>query len=113
MLSTFHNKYPDIGIKLNEGSSLEMTYSLLDFKNEVAIIAKADDVSGIRFIPFSQEEMVVITSPDHHLTSRNAIFFSDLADEPFIMKDKGSGTRKLVGLRRSRACVRRPQLLFG
>jgi len=96
MLSTFHGKYPDIGIELNEGSSLEMTLSLLDFKNEVAIIAKAGDVSGIRFIPFSQEEMVVITAPDHHLTRRDAIFFSDLANEPFIMKDKGSGTRKLV-----------------
>ncbi len=96
MLSTFHKKYPDIGIELNEGSSLEMTYSLLDFKNEVAIIAKAGDVSGIRFIPFSREEMVVITAPDHHLTRKNAIFFKDLANEPFIMKDKGSGTRKLV-----------------
>ena len=96
MLSTFHNKYPDIGIELNEGSSLEMTYSLLDFKNEVAIIAKAGDVSGIQFIPFSQEEMVVIAAPEHHLTHRNEILFSELADEPFIMKDKGSGTRKLV-----------------
>ena len=96
MLSTFHNKYPDIGIELNEGSSLEMTLSLLDFKNEVAIIAKAGDVSGIRFIPFSREEMVLITAPDHYLTRRGAIFFKDLADEPFIMKDKGSGTRKLV-----------------
>ena len=96
MLSTFHNKYPDIGIELNEGSSLEMTLSLLDFKNEVAIIAKAGDVSGIRFIPFSREEMVLITAPDHPLTCRDAIFFRDLADEPFIMKDKGSGTRKLV-----------------
>jgi len=96
MLSTFHNNYPDIGIELNEGSSLEMTLSLLDFKNEVAIIAKAGDVSGIRFIPFSREEMVVITAPDHNLTRRDAIFFRDLEDEPFIMKDKGSGTRKLV-----------------
>jgi len=96
MLSTFHNKYPDIGIELNEGSSLEMTLSLLDFKNEVAIIAKAGDVSGIRFIPFSREEMVVFVAPDHHLTRRDAIFFRELADEPFIMKDKGSGTRKLV-----------------
>ena len=96
MLSTFHDKYPNIGIELNEGSSLEMTHTLLDFKNEVAIIAKAGHVSGIRFIPFSREEMVVITAPDHHLTRRKAIFFRDLANEPFIMKDKGSGTRKLV-----------------
>ena len=96
MLSTFHDRYPDIGIELNEGSSLEMTRSLLDFKNEVAIIAKAGNVPGIRFIPFSREEMVVITAPDHHLAHKDAIDFKELANEPFIMKDRGSGTRKLV-----------------
>ncbi len=96
MLRTFHDRYPNIKIELNEGSSLEMTLSLLDLKNEVVIIAKAEDVSGIRFIPFSQEEMVVVVTPGHPLTRKKEISFKELADEPFIMKDKGSGTRKLV-----------------
>jgi DNA-binding transcriptional LysR family regulator len=96
MLSIFHEKYPKIKIELNEGSSLEMTLSLLDFKNEVVIIAKAEEVPGVRFIPFSHEEMVVIVAPDHHLTRKEALYFKELADEPFIMKDKGSGTRRLV-----------------
>jgi len=96
MLSSFHDRYPNIKIKLNEGSSLEMTLSLLDFKNEVVIIAKAEDVPGIWFIPFSEEEMVVVVASDHPLAKKEAIFFKELADEPFIMKDKGSGTRKLV-----------------
>jgi DNA-binding transcriptional LysR family regulator len=96
MLSIFHEKYPNIKIELNEGNSLAMTSSLLEFKNEVAVIAWAGHVSGVRFIPFSQEEMVVIAAPDHPLTRRGAIDFQLLADEPFIMKDKGSGTRMLV-----------------
>lgn len=96
MLSTFHDKYPNIKIELNEGNSLEMTLSLLDFKNEIVIIAKAEEVPGVCFIPFSQEEMMVVVAPDHHLARKDAIFFSELSDEPFIMKDKGSGTRKLT-----------------
>ncbi len=96
MLSTFHVKYPKISIELNEGSSLEMTHSLLELKNEVAIIAKAEDVPGIRFIPFSQEEMVLIVAPDHPLARRKRIGFGELAGEPIIMKDRGSGTRRLV-----------------
>ena len=42
-----------------------MTRSLLDFKNEVGIIAKAGEVPGIRLIPFSREEMVMVLAPDH------------------------------------------------
>jgi len=96
MLTTFHENYPDIKIQLDEGSSLDMTYSLLEFKNEVAVIAKAKDLPGVTFSPFSKEEMAVIVVPGHHLTRKKSVSFKELAAEPFIMKEKGSGTRKLV-----------------
>lgn len=96
MLSIFHGKYPKIKIELNEGSSLDMALSLLEFKNEVAIVAKTGDIQGIRYIPFSQEEMVLVSAPDHHLAQKEEIFLQELTEEPIIMKDRGSGTRKLV-----------------
>ncbi len=96
MITTFHENYPEIKIQLNEGSSLDMIYSLLDFKIEVAVIAKAEDNPEVKFLPFSQEEMAVIVSLKHPLAKKEAISFADLATLPFIMKEKGSGTRKLV-----------------
>jgi len=96
MLTNFHENYPDIKIQLDEGSSLDMTRSLLDFKNEVAVIAKAEDLPGVEFSPFSKEEMAVIVAPGHPLTRKKAVSFKELAQEPFIMKENGSGTRKLV-----------------
>ena len=96
MLTSFHENYPDIKIQLDEGSSLDMTYSLLDFKNEVAVIAKAEDLPEVNFFPFSKEEMAVIVAPGHPLTRKETVSFKELAEEPFIMKEKGSGTRKLV-----------------
>ena len=96
MITTFHENYPEIKIQLNEGSSLDMIYSLLDFKIEVAVIAKAEDNPEVKFLPFSQEEMAVIVSLKHPLAKKKAISFADLATLPFIMKEKGSGTRKLV-----------------
>ena len=96
MLSNFHESYPDIKIQLYEGSSQDMTTSLLEFKNEVAVIAKAVDLPEVNFYPFSKEEMAVIVAPGHHLTKKKAVPIEELAEEPFIMKEKGSGTRKLV-----------------
>ena len=69
---------------------------LLDFKNEVGIIAKAGDIPGIRLIPFSREEMALVMSPEHPWAKRKLISVKELADEPFIMKEIGSGTRRLV-----------------
>jgi DNA-binding transcriptional LysR family regulator len=96
VITTFHRNFPNIKIQLNEGSSAEMIYSLVDFKIEVAIIAKAIDHPEVNFYPFSKEEMALIVAPDHPLTKKKAITFKDLAQEPFIMKENGSGTRKLV-----------------
>ena len=96
MITTFHKNYPNIKIQLNEGSSLDMIHSLLDFKIEVAVIARTEDHPEIHFLPFSQEEMAVIVSTDHPLSRKKAITFKDLSAEPFIMKESGSGTRKLV-----------------
>jgi len=96
MITTFHKNYPNIKIQLNEGSSLDMIHSLLDFKIEVAVIARAEDNPEVLFFPFSREEMAVIVSTDHRLSREKATTFKELSAEPFIMKEKGSGTRKLV-----------------
>ena len=96
MISTFHKSYPNIKIQLNEGSSLDMIHSLLNFKIEVAVIARTEDNPEVHFFPFSREEMVVIVSTDHHLSKKKAVTFQDLSAERFIMREKGSGTRKLV-----------------
>jgi DNA-binding transcriptional LysR family regulator len=96
MITTFHQNFPNIKIQLNEGSSAEMIYSLVDFRIEVAIIAKAIDHPEVNFYPFSKEEMALIVAPHHPLAKKKAISITELAQEPFIMKETGSGTRKLV-----------------
>lgn len=96
ILTKFHETYPQIKIHLDEGSSLDMAYSLCDFQNEIAIIAKAEDHSDVCFFPFSEEEVVLITAPDHPLAGKGDIPFDQISEESVIMKEIGSGTRKLV-----------------
>lgn len=96
LMSSFLRSYPNIRINLSEGSSQEMIHSLLNFKNEIAIIAQTEDNPDVCFIPFSREDLVVILSPKHRLVRKKAILFAELLDEPIIMKEIGSGTRKLV-----------------
>ncbi len=96
MMTSFHQAYPHIRIHLDEGSSLDMINSLHEFKNDMALVAKAIKHPQVVFVPFTQEELVVIVSPKHGLAKKEAIRFRELANEPFIMKESGSGTRKVV-----------------
>jgi DNA-binding transcriptional LysR family regulator len=97
IISVFHRAYPNIKIILEEGSSMAMINSLRDFKNEVIVVAQMDvNDSRLQFVPFSQEEIVVVLSADHPLTRKKEIEFHDIVKEPVILKGTGSGTRKKV-----------------
>ncbi|MFO7783781.1 MAG: LysR substrate-binding domain-containing protein [Thermodesulfobacteriota bacterium] len=96
LITGYHKQYPNIRIILDEGSSRDMTRSLLDFRNEIAVIARAEDHPEVAFTPFSQEELVLIIPPGHPWTQRKSVRIEELALEPIIMKDIGSGTRRVI-----------------
>ena len=97
IFSVFHRAYPNIKVILEEGSSMAMINSLRDFKNEVVVVAQMEVTdSRIQFIPFSQEEIVIVLPVNHPLTHKKELDFDDIVMEPVIMKGKGSGTRKKI-----------------
>ncbi len=97
IISVFHRAYPNIKVILEEGSSMSMINTLRDFKNEVVVVAQMDvHDARLEFIPFSQEEIVVVIPVDHPLTRKKELEFRDIVKEPVIMKGKGSGTRKKI-----------------
>jgi DNA-binding transcriptional LysR family regulator len=96
IMRQFHKKFPEIQIYLDEGSSLDLSVSLLELKNEIVIISKVKEDADIKHILFSEEEVVPILNPDHPLTKNEHMTMAQLAKEPIIMREKGSGTRNLV-----------------
>jgi DNA-binding transcriptional LysR family regulator len=96
LVSGFRRYYPHIKIHLDEGSSLQMANSLLDFQNEIVIVAKVEDNHQIRFVPFCREEILVLLPPEHHIAQRDSITMAELANEPIVIKEAGSGTRKAI-----------------
>jgi len=96
LLAPFQQMFPGIIIDLDEGSSLAMTESLLDFRNSLAIIAKVRETSDILFCPLLLDEIVLIASPRHHLAERGPISIESLCGENLVIKEHGSGTRKYV-----------------
>ncbi|MBW1721585.1 MAG: LysR family transcriptional regulator [Deltaproteobacteria bacterium] len=96
LMRDFHERHPQIKIHLDEGSSQSMVHSLMEMRNEVAIVAKVEESPEVEFVPFSQEELVLIISPNHPFKQKPFVTVEELSHEPIIMKELGSGTRKLI-----------------
>lgn len=92
----FKKHYPKIKLYLDEGSSLDMIHSLMELKNEIAIITKVEEHPDIEFRLFSLEKVVLILSRRHPLASEPSVSIEQLAQEPVIMRESGSGTRKYI-----------------
>ena len=96
LISSFHEAFPHIKVHLDEGSSMDILRSLLELKNEVAVIARVEEDPNVAFLPFKRDELILILAPTHSLSKKKSVSVEELVHEPMIMKEMGSGTRKQV-----------------
>lgn len=97
LITRFRAAYPEIRVILDEGSSQDVCRSLLDLRNELAVVGFIDEVKGIRSLPFREEAVVLFASPGHSLSAQgDGIRFEQLAGHLLLMKEEGSSTRALV-----------------
>jgi len=111
LLSGFQAAFPSIKIALNVGNSEEIEKSLLNYKNDLALIGVMKTSSKFELIPFLKEELVLIASPDHPLAKREKVSLKELERFPLIIRSKGSTTRKIL-LQAFKAMNIQPSLLI-
>jgi len=96
LLSGFQTSYPSIKITLEVGNSEEIEKGLLDYKNDIGLIGLAKASSKFESVPFLKEELVLIVSLDHPLGKRKAVSLKEIEGYPFIIRAKGSTTRRIL-----------------
>jgi DNA-binding transcriptional LysR family regulator len=96
LISSFREAFPHIKVHLDEGSSMDILRSLLELKNEVAVIARVEEDPNLTFVPFKRDDLILILAPTHSLARKKSVSVEELVHEPMIMKELGSGTRKQV-----------------
>jgi len=111
LLSGFQTAHPSIKIALDVGNSDEIEKSLLVYKNDLGLIGVTKISSKLKTIPFLKEPLVLIVSPNHPLAKRKGVSLKELEGYPFIIRAKGSTTRRIV-LQAFRDLNIRPSLLI-
>jgi len=92
----FQTSHPSIKITLEVGNSEEIEKSLLDYKNDLGLIGAVKASSKFELVPFLKEELVLIVSPNHPLGKRKAVSLKEIEGYPFIIRAKGSTTRRIL-----------------
>lgn len=93
VLVALKTQYPDIQVSVLLGNSQLTLQRLLEFDADVAMIAHFEDDPRVEMVPFSRHRVVVFVHEGHRWFGRKAVTLSQLGDEDFILREKGSTTR--------------------
>jgi DNA-binding transcriptional LysR family regulator len=93
LLGKFKEQFPAIKTTLRIGDTEEIVDELLTRKIETGIIGAKISNSRLQFIPFVEDELILVVPRGHRWWNRTALGIQELTDEPFVMREAGSGTR--------------------
>jgi DNA-binding transcriptional LysR family regulator len=69
---------------------------VLDSRVEIGFIGRLNQDSRIQCIPVWDDELILAAPRGHRLEGRGEITVEDIIKEPFILREKGSGTRQIM-----------------
>ena len=96
LLWAFRAEHRDVTVSLVVHDTAGICERVLEGELELGVVGAARPVRGLVFEPFIRDELVVIVPPDHRLARRRRLELAELAGEPLIMQQRGSGVRSVL-----------------
>ena len=93
LLGSFCQQYPGIDVALKVTNHQEIQQRMLNNKDDLYIVSQPPEDIELQTQPFLNNPLVVVAKKDHPLANKNNIPIHCLKNQPFIMREQGSGTR--------------------
>lgn len=92
----FLQAYPEVNLRVEYTSWDRITAAVLGAEMDLGVVAYPDKHRSIDIIPFMDEKLVVVCSPDHPFAGRKHITPADLAGQKFIAFEANIPTRRNI-----------------
>jgi len=94
LIAAFHHDYPGAQVTLDVTNRSGLLASLDNNSTDMVIMGKPPKGHNVTAVRFMDNPLVVIAAPTHPLAKQKKVIpLRDLADEPFIVRERASGTR--------------------
>lgn len=96
LLAKFCQQHPNINVILHVANRDAVLKQLADNSTDLAIMGQPPGGLDVSAESFLENPLVVIAAPDHPLAKLKHIKFAQLAQEKFLSREPGSGTRSAM-----------------
>jgi LysR family transcriptional regulator, low CO2-responsive transcriptional regulator len=98
LLGDFRREHPDVELSLGVDNRRGLYDRLVASDVDFIVSGRLwpDAAIPLTARPFLGNELIAIASPRHRLAGRKTVTLGELAEEPFIIREQGSGTRDTI-----------------
>jgi len=96
MLKEFRNKHPKIRLSVRSGNTEHIVEALIDQKVSLGLIEGPARRRDVRTEPFLDDELVLIVPGSHEWADLTSLSSEDLTGVPLLMRERGSGSRRVI-----------------
>jgi DNA-binding transcriptional LysR family regulator len=96
LLGSFCQNYPGIDVALQVTNHQEIQQRMLANKDDLYVVSNPSNDVDLTTKPFLNNPLVVVARKDHPLANKKNIDLKELNNQPFIMREQGSGTRESI-----------------
>jgi len=93
LLGTFCQKYPGVDVSLKVSNRERLLERMSNNLDDLYILGQPPDDLEVVSEAFLENNLDVIAPADHPLAGKKNITLTELANEPFLLREAGSGTR--------------------
>jgi len=94
LLAAFHQRYPGIGLQLDVTNRERLVQQLQANTVDLVLMGQPPPGVDVESEAFMENPLVVVASPEHKLVGVGSVSLQRLAEEVFVMREPGSGTRQ-------------------
>ena len=95
ILYQFHAAHPGVIVELQIGNTQQASRAVLDGAADLGFVEGDIDEPVLAQIPVAVDQLVMVVAKSHELASVKSIEFDHLRRTPWVLREKGSGTRQV------------------
>jgi len=96
VIGKFRKEYPGVVISLSMASTAKTAAGVADGTFELGVVGSRKDDDRLDYTACWEDELVVAVRAGHRWARRKSISIAELAEEPFVCRDAGSGTQNIL-----------------
>jgi DNA-binding transcriptional LysR family regulator len=96
IIGKFRKEFPEISVHLVIGDTIRITRGTENGEFEFGVVGSRYEDECLEYRKLWKDNLVLVLPKGHHMGKNKSLKLKDISEEPFILREKGSGTRKIL-----------------